>query len=335
MQIKRQPVPLNRRAGLAPLEFVLNLPIMLFVMALMIIFGTAGAWKVRAHANARQAAWRAFWPRTGNNDPNPSNWPQSAPMSYNSQSPSIFPGDPYAEFPVVRGPVLIEPESGKFLPIRNRTLDMTAGLSAGYARIRRDYPIFKRLPPHEIDFPRHHLVFDGSRWQFGTMGMWANLTRRVLFTYDVDLQGRIVGEVESFLRTAVNMLQDPRRPHLVPLRGGDPEIANIGGGRSPNFVPGIGLGSERGTISPLRGRSLRPRLCNNDPEMIRQDQVRPLIDRIENVPRRMTQYYISAYESAIRRLENADPRPPGASQQIAQWRQYVNQLRSFQSQLSQ
>ena len=33
------------RSGMAPLELVLYLPIMLFVMALMMIMGTAGAWK--------------------------------------------------------------------------------------------------------------------------------------------------------------------------------------------------------------------------------------------------------------------------------------------------
>ena len=49
------------RRGLAPLELVLALPILLFVMALIVCYGTISAWKVREHSVARLAAWETRW----------------------------------------------------------------------------------------------------------------------------------------------------------------------------------------------------------------------------------------------------------------------------------
>ena len=56
------PVQTSRgRRGLAPLELVLALPILLFVMALIVCYGTISAWKVREHSVARLAAWETGW----------------------------------------------------------------------------------------------------------------------------------------------------------------------------------------------------------------------------------------------------------------------------------
>lgn len=324
----------HRRSGLAPLELVLSLPILLFVMALMIIFGTAGAWKVRTHVNAREVAWREFWPRNGSSNGNPSNWPPGAPMEDQAAGPPVFSRDPYLDHVVVRGPMLVDPQTGAFMPVRQGTLSLQGGLRAGFARIRRDYPIFRRLPPHEIDFPRHHQVLDGSRWQFGTMGMWSNLARRVLFLYDVDLLVRIGAPVQLYVDAAVAMLYDPTRPDLVPLRGGDPEVAALGRGRSPDFVPPIPLGTERASISALRGRSLRPTVCEGDPSIVRQDQVHSLLERIENVPERMARYYKSLYESLIQQARDGEL-PPGVPDLSGEWQTYVNQLNVFLQQLAQ
>ncbi|MBN1590259.1 MAG: hypothetical protein JW888_12160, partial [Pirellulales bacterium] len=45
------------RRGLSTLELVLSLPLLLFVMALMINFGAAAAWRIRELSVARHAAW--------------------------------------------------------------------------------------------------------------------------------------------------------------------------------------------------------------------------------------------------------------------------------------
>jgi len=318
---------------MAPLELVLYLPIMLFVMALMMIMGTAGAWKARTHANARQAVWRNLELRTGQDDPHPSNWPNSASITSEDGTPALFEQDPFLQHTVVRGPLLIDEATGNFLPIRNRTLDMTEGLLSGRASIRRDFPIFQALPPHEIDFSRSHPIFDGSRWQFFTMGMSSNLARRVLFTYDVDWQSRIGQPAMDYVTAAMDMLNSPQRDNLIPLTGGDPEVRTLIGRSSPDFRPGIRLDSERGSISALWGQQLRPQICEADPQRVQEDQVQRLLNSIEGVPRRMTSYYISVYQQAIRNLESQDPQPPGAAAQIAEWREYIRQLQSFQNQL--
>ncbi|MEO2034154.1 MAG: hypothetical protein ABGZ35_18930, partial [Planctomycetaceae bacterium] len=261
------------RSGLAPMELVLYLPIMLFVMALMMLIGTAGAWKVRTHVNARQAVWRSLELRTGQDDPHPGNWPTSATMLTEDGRPPLFDQDPFIQHPVVRGPLLVDQTTGNFLPIRDSTLDMTEGLLSGRARSRRVFPILQPLPPHEFDFSRSHAVFDGSRWQFFTMGMGSNLTRRVLFAYSVDWQARIGQPAANYITAALNMINSPQRDNLPPLTGGDPEVMDLVGRRSPDFRPGIRLDTERGTISALWGQRLRPQICEGDPQRIRDDQV--------------------------------------------------------------
>ncbi|MCR4411969.1 MAG: pilus assembly protein, partial [Thermoguttaceae bacterium] len=66
------------RHGLSPLEFVLALPMLLFVMALMLNFGTVASWKVRTLGAARHAAWSTRAPRSGMQYPRPANWPPAA-----------------------------------------------------------------------------------------------------------------------------------------------------------------------------------------------------------------------------------------------------------------
>ena len=331
---RRTPHP---RAGLAPLELVLNLPIMLFVMALIIIFGTAGAWKIRTLTNARQAAWRDFWPRSGANDPHPRGWPASATMQATDGSPAVMPDDPFADFPVVRGPMLVDPGSGLSLPVKEQTLDMTEGLRHGEAHIRRPFPLLAKMPPREINFTHEHVVLDGSRWQFHRMGIASNLRRRILFLYPLDLQGQIPGLVMRFAQAALGIVQNPRKADLTPLEGGDPEIYQLLGRRSPDFQPAIGVGSEPATIDALLGRALRPTYCEANPVVVRQNQIDGpgrLKDDIEHVPHRMTGYYIGVYQSVINRLQRMNPPPPGAQSQIQALQQKINQLRRFQGTLA-
>src|SRR5262245_31434467 len=93
----------TRRHGLAPVELVLSLPMMMMILAMMIIVGTAGAWKLRTSANSRQAAFRTVWPRTGDSDPKPANWwPASAAIYAHNRGLSPFPVDPFTAYPVVR-----------------------------------------------------------------------------------------------------------------------------------------------------------------------------------------------------------------------------------------
>ncbi|MCA9071579.1 MAG: hypothetical protein KDA84_21785, partial [Planctomycetaceae bacterium] len=133
----------THRAGLAPLELVLVLPILLFVMALMINLGTGGAWKIRTQINARHSAWRALEHRTGQGDPHPGNWPDDARLQSNGTSLSPVPFDPYVGHVVARGPVIVDPVTGEFLPVRSGYLDMQPRLVEGEAAIARPYPLLQ------------------------------------------------------------------------------------------------------------------------------------------------------------------------------------------------
>src|SRR5262245_13439660 len=54
-----------RRRGLAPLELVLAIPILMFVLALSVIFGAVTCWKIRGEVAARDAVFSSRWPRRG------------------------------------------------------------------------------------------------------------------------------------------------------------------------------------------------------------------------------------------------------------------------------
>jgi hypothetical protein len=323
------------------LELVLSLPILLFVMALMINLGNVGAWKVRTHAAARQAAWRAFTPRTGANDPHPRGWPRQAQMTVDASTPAVFPDDPFAGFDVVRGPQLADAGGMAVLPVNDELLDNTNGLREGVARYTKDYPLMQRgmeqFPRYRrADLDRAHVVLDGTRWQFRTMGYGSNLSRRIPLLYPIDLQSLVPDLADAFSAAAAAVHFNPQNPQLTPLEGGDPEVYQLTGGQSPDFQPRIPLGNVDATIPALRGRDLFPTYCEANPQAIRDSQIvgrGRLLDRIRHVPHRMTDYYIGVYQSVIDRLEASMPPPPGAAALIAELRAKIDQLRRFRATL--
>ncbi|MFG0335491.1 MAG: hypothetical protein ACF8TS_19195, partial [Maioricimonas sp. JB049] len=178
----QQIVRRHRRAGLAPLELVLSLPLLLMLMALMIIIGTAGAWKIRTDANSRQAVFRAMWPRSGANDPKPSNYfPPSTRLAWTSASPSPLGSDPFADYEVVRGPAIGNPLNGSILEVILPTLDITLGLRTGTASIDHELPLWPRLDRRN-NFVRDTQIFAGNQWQHNQMG-FRNEARRIPVTY--------------------------------------------------------------------------------------------------------------------------------------------------------
>lgn len=333
----------SNRRGLAPVELVLYLPIMLFVMGLMMIFGASGGWKVRTMANSRQAAWRAFEHRTGNEDAHPEGWPASAIIERRDASPPVVEDDPFADHQVVRGPTLSA--GGASLPVKEDTLEMRDGLMAGFAEIERPWPLLKKMKPGKINFPRELQVLDGSRWQYTSMGMGWNLARRVLFTYEFDVTAAPGGQqaLQRYVDAALAIIQNPNRDKLIPLEGNDPEPLQCDGTRSPDFQPKIRIGSEPATIVALLDqgqRTLLPTYCQFDPDRIRRDKIfdesrpnRPdrLIPQIRRVPASMKSWYLNYYKGVKSNLEAIPPpRPPGVQQKIADLERKISQLETFQ-----
>ncbi len=311
----------QRRRGLAPLELVLSLPIMLFVMGLMIIFGTSTAWKVRTHANSRQAVWRTFTPRSGQDDPVPSGWPESAEMSVRESQYSVFDTDSFADFEVIRGPFVTDPETGHNLDVLEQTMDPVAGTTEGVAHIERGFPVLGALPPEGISFTRVHTAFD-DRWQFWNMGMRSNRTRRVRFMYRPDLQARNPAETNRYVTAALAIVQNPNRQALTVLDRDD-ELAAFNNGYI-DFHPRI----------PQR------RDCTDNPEDLRRMVERRLQDISPGVPQRLTREFLRMYQSQLSTLESQlnDPQTPpgqrvGLQSQISGLETKIEQLEQFQSTL--
>ena len=320
------------RKGLAPLELVLVLPLLLFVMALMMNLGTGGAWKIRTQINARQAVWRALEQRTGQNDPHPGNWPADARLDSGTTGPSPVPFDPFAGQPVVRGPVLIEPAQGKFLPVQRDYLNLLPDLLQGIAEITRPYPLLQSLPGN-LAFVRNHVIFDGTRFQFPTMNLGSNTVRRVLGLYALLLDLEAPDEVQAYLEAAVRVYFDPNEPALRPVTGGDPEIYELIGQRSPNFQPHLLSASDwRTTMIPQVSTRI-PDYCEANPGTVRSEKVDRLLRAIHNVPHDVSDYYIGVYQSVIQRLQMIDPKPPAVVQQIMQLQAKVNQVQAFRASL--
>jgi len=179
------------RKGLAPLELVLSLPILLFVMGLMILIGWVATFKVRTQIHAREAAWRSIWranPRSdAQNMPNPPGFPPPAGMSVDRSFVPCIPM-PTIELAqndshqVTRGPMLHDHQSGRGLRVDQDALDPRRGMITGQATVERGFPVMGQMPPrgyrHEVDFP----ILD-NRWQFWQKGLQSNGSRRSLRLY--------------------------------------------------------------------------------------------------------------------------------------------------------
>ena len=148
------------RRGLAPLELVLALPILLAVVALIVNYGIVATWKVRGLTAARQQLWSNRWPRTGNLQPTLAYWQTTgAAQSYGTgRLPEL--DDPRVKQPVVRGPRLLAAE------VKEDLLD-----PARFIRIHRSYLLnIERLA-------RLELYAKDSRWAILTDGVKLPVSR--------------------------------------------------------------------------------------------------------------------------------------------------------------
>lgn len=322
----------TRRSGLAPLELVLVLPLLLFVMALMVNLGTGGAWKLRTQSNARHTAWRALEHRSGANDPYPGNWPDDAALDISSAQPSPVPFDPFIGQTVVRGPVLTDPVMGEYLPVRTGFLDFLPGLLKGTAEITRPYPLLRSLPG-TLAFARDHAVFDGTRFQFPSMGLPSNTERRVLGLYPLLLELRAPDEVQDYLEAAMAVYFDPNEFALLPLTGGDPEVYELIGQRSPDFQPHLLSATDWRMTTIPQVRTLVPDYCERNPGTVRSEKVEPFKRAIRNVPHDISDYYIGVYEQVIQQLEQIDPKPPAVQALLDQLKMKRDQVRKFRASL--
>ncbi|NQV23378.1 MAG: hypothetical protein HQ518_03330 [Rhodopirellula sp.] len=290
------------RAGLAPLELTLSLPIMLFVMGLMIIVGTTASWKVRTVTNSRQAIWRTIDPRDGEEDPNSRGWPATARMEAESGSTPID-DDPNAEHEVVRGQPLSAP-TGEQLGVRESLFDMQAGLTNGVAEIVRPFPVMGNMPPRQIHLLREHPLMSGD-WQFREMGLTSNSQRRILFLYPADYERALSSQVQRYHTAALAIVQNPLNP-ILEILDNDDELRNpVPSGTT--YTPPYGIGRAPDYHIPegsVRSRLLNPdNVCATSRDEIRENVVNDVVAATKRVPDRLTRDFLSMYRGHLAHIE--------------------------------
>jgi hypothetical protein len=306
----------SARRGLAPLELVLAIPLLLFVLALSVIFGTVTCWKIRGETAARDAIWGHRWPRGEppgwDRDPRAREWPLPATFSHYGGGRLTALDHGAFRHPVIRGPL----PSG--LAVDDRVFDPTLGLRIGQAGIDRAPPMLGTLGNYRFDVEQP--LFD-NKWQHGQMGL-ANTSRRIPVIYPNLLDPPQTAALRAQYQQAVNdVVSFPLRLDLAVLDRDDEFLAWYGG--SPDFHPRF------------------PRFCGLDPAPIFNTQLPAHIERIDGqpqpgrppsgsprgVPADMTRAFLRMYRHQLWVLQNS--MPPGPPAQIADLQNKIAILEAF------
>jgi hypothetical protein len=176
------------RRGLATLELVLALPVLVLLMAMMINIGTVMSWKVRTLGVARNSVW-------GNRSPRPTadfgpaadfrstaDFPAAADRSIDVPAPAVLPPAPELDGPRVTSPPLgtvgnIIANTGD--PVTD-VMNPTLALLQGNANLTRRYPLFTKLPPYNLNT---HTELLTNTWAFPWMGLESNVDFRIPVIY--------------------------------------------------------------------------------------------------------------------------------------------------------
>ncbi|MEX0715940.1 MAG: hypothetical protein WD066_05105 [Planctomycetaceae bacterium] len=342
------------RRGLAPLELVLALPILLFVMALILNMGTVGAWKVRAQVNGRYAAWRQAEARSGlGSDPNPYGW-QAGSLS-NSAQPALssvvpdwstLPTPPTEQ--LVLGPVVADPQTGTIIVI-DRQLEMWEGSREGSASQTRRYPLLPDMGGGQYR-PRAATELLDNAWEFHGLGYGNNADRRADRWWRLDPQNfpdpTNTAErdlAHQMLIAAMAALPDPENPgyFMIDPLDHDPNLVRLPQvNQPPEFHPPA---RNTGQYDPdvIRNHGPAPipanaRYQNLDPND-RNAERNALLSRIRRLPGSMAQEFISRYTTELNRLQTppqpGQPPPAPGPYSIAQLQEWINQLNDFRNSL--
>lgn len=309
------------RRGLATLELVMALPILLFVMALAINFGTAASWKVRALVAARHAAWSTRPPRTGLQYPRPQNWPRAANLDAGAAADFPLLDDPRVYHPVARGPTLPGGTT-----VNSELLDPSRGFRHGLSSLRRDFPLLQRLGTYGLSAETNLM---DNLWQFWRQGLGNNGDRRIRVLYA--LAQAPANLSQAYVQAALAILRFPLRNDLRPLDRDDefqaysqrfPQL-RIG---VPDFHPRPrGFCSLDRTLADQVVADLLDRITGR----VDRDASGNVTRRIPGVPETMTRAFIGLYTRVIQELQNqmnATPPPPPA--QMAAMQAEIDQLQA-------
>jgi len=333
------------RPGLAPLELVLWIPILLMVAALMVVYGTSVSWRIRGEVASRDAVWRVLTPRTGANEPRPvaATWPHAdggATYGFRDDDRQLtLLDDPAIDHPVVRGPLdqgwevtgILDPDA--------------TGLIRGTTSIQRPYPMLARLGSYrsgEIGHPilDHPWTIGGSfrrgvlLWpnEIGGYRPWSivpDVFRRTTLLYRFPIAAGGRAAFEAVVSEAIDAVQGPG----LSVLDADQEIAHYRGA-PVDFHP-------RGSIQ-----------CELDPEIVRdRGMERHVIDWIfvrppeevqlggvTQLPRRLTEFFLSMFRGRIAEIERLIEEGEATAADLAELAQLEvkqSQLEDYQDRMGQ
>lgn len=316
------------RTGLAPLELVLALPILLFLMALMVNYGTVASWKVRGLAASRHALWSSRWPRTPAIHPRPRSWPTSAALGAGGSAAATSLDDPRVDLPVVRGPMPND------VLVHHDLLDPTVGMREGRAALERDFPMLARMGAYSLT-SLHELL--DNQWQYQRTG-WPeqgemlprNNWRRIPVIYRLPRVPPSL--VEAYVTAAYAIVNAAFRGDLCPLETWkDPEVVA--------YCQRFGWDVFRRDLHPVFCRRCADEpFCTRDAAAV-DSTVENLIDRIQGrsvrgkpdwipgVAWHVTETYIAFYQRVVRALEaQLDAVPPPSPADVLAIQAEIGQL---------
>jgi hypothetical protein len=305
------------RAGLAPVELVLAMPIMAFIMGLMVTLMVAASWKVRTATNARQVIWRDTGTRSTTTTYQPPNWPTTGTgTSTPSATPEPIATDVFSQHNVVRGPTVSSGSAGGTtnyqLQVKTSTLDIKTGLVQGLATLYRRFVLMKNVPPRFVNLSVHHQLYEKSQWTMWDMEI-QNRYRRILKTYTYELFSFDASALSDFTKLSAQLRQIYAQPGLYVVDRDD-EIYRFRG-KSIDFYPRPNL--QECTINPY--------------ELISVSQ--EFISRIKGGSGRsgmgvpIARYFISMYTQQLNALDPADPQRGALQRLIDQLDQDAGTLR--------
>ena len=168
-----------RRAGLAPLELVLAIPIILFVFALILNAGYSGMWKLRGLGIAREAAWSTRTDRSAKTPPTyrEESWKSPTPTSSTGGAALLTSVDkPEVDKPVVRGPTIGSLEVDRDL------LDPSRHTYQGESSTTRPFPLLPDSLSH-LKYDLDHELLRNPLPYWKTRLSW-NIERRTRVIYN-------------------------------------------------------------------------------------------------------------------------------------------------------
>lgn len=292
----------NHRHGLAPLELVLWLPLLMLLAALIVNYGTMAAWRLRGETVSRDAVWRVRWPRTGSNAPRPDDkvWPADARMTAVVDAPLTAIDDPAIEHPVVRGPL---PNGFEVLP----ALDPDhRGALLGIGEIDRTYPMLPKLGQYHSGEIENSLL--DEKWSVAQMGIHSNETRRSFSIYQFpEAPAHLAEAVRSAAQALIEIASD-----------------------------------DAFDVMERVIRDYHPRIYANiyslDPQEVRERKVKPVVDhfgnngrvvlgQISRIPRQMTEDFLRMFRA------ERDSGVMGLDTVIEQLEDYLGRMSQIEGQL--